>query len=184
MKTSYSKIAKFLSIAVLLGLLVGGFALAFPAIARAQSSNPPAQPTPTDKQAAQAARLEKAYQAELKQLDAQAKRLDAADARVQKAADRIVNLKSQGKDTTALEQELSDFKDELKAARTDHDSAASILKTHAGFDANGKVTDPKLAQDTVQQARKLLRDVPQNVRPAARDLVRAIRQFIRDNRKK
>lgn len=184
MKPTYSKFAKFLSIAVLLGLLVGGFALAFPAVAQAQGSNPPAQPTPTDKQAAQVARLEKAYQAELKALDAQAKRLDTADARVQKVTDRIASLKSQGKDTTAIDQELSDFKDMLKTAHSSHDSAASILKTHAGFDANGKVTDPKLAQDTVQQARKLLRDVPQTLRPAVRDLVRTIRQFLRDNRKK
>jgi hypothetical protein len=180
MNVSFSKIVKIGSLVTLVGLLVGALALAFPAAVQAQDTNPPTQSAPTTP----VEKLEKAYQAELKHLDAQTKRLEAADTRTQKAAERIANLKSKGKDTTVLEQELADFKDSLKSAHSDHDSAASILSTHAGFDASGKVTDAKLAQDTVQQARRLLRETPQTLRPAIRDLVRAVRQFIRDNRRK
>ncbi len=182
-------IHKGITIIVLIGLLVGAAVLAVPAVAQAQSTNPPAATaTPAaqsaqDRQANQAARLEKAYQAELKQSDVQAKRLSAADARVQKFTDRIAALKALGKDTTALDAALSNFKTMLATAHTDHESAANILKTHAGFDASGKVTNAQLAQDTVQQARQLLRDVPQTLRPSIRDIVQAIRQFIKANRR-
>ncbi len=182
-------VRKGVTIIVLIGLLVGAAALAIPAVAHAQPANPPA-PTAApntqsaqDRQANQAARLEKAYQAELKQVDAQTNRLSTVDARVQKFSDRIAALKAQIKDTSALENALNNFKTMLATAHTDHDSAASILKTHAGFDANGKVTNAQLARDTVQQALMLLRDVPQTLRPSLRDMLQAIRQFIKANRK-
>jgi chromosome segregation ATPase len=155
-------------------------ALAFPSAVQAQGTNPPPPPGGQN----QVERLEKAYQRELKALDAQVKRLTAVDERVQKVTERIANLKSQGKDTTALDEALNDFKAAVQEAHTSHDSAAAILKTHAGFDANGKVTDAQQARATVKEAEQLLRRVHQGLRPAIRDVVRAVREFIRDNRKK
>jgi hypothetical protein len=178
------KTARILSMIVIASLVVGAVALAFPAIVKAQGTNPPAQPAGQSQQTKQVDRLEKAYQRELKALDAQAKRLAAADDRVQKFSERIANLKSQGKDVSALEKALNDFKDVLKAARASHDSAAAILRTRAGFDANGKVTDAQQAKDTVQEAAKLLRQARQDLRPAVRDLAQAVRQYIKDNRSK
>ncbi len=178
------KTVKILSIAVIIGLLVGALALAFPAVVQAQGANPPTPPAGPNQPANQAARLEKLYQRELKVLDTQSKRLTVVDQRVQKISEHIANLKSQGKDVTALEQALNDFKAVLQSAHTSHDSAAAILKTHAGFDASGKVIDVQQARDTVQQAQQQLRQVRQDLRPATRDLVRAVRQYIRNNRGK
>ncbi len=174
---------RIISIIVLAGMLAGALALAFPGGVLAQGTNPPA-PSAQNQQANQAARLEKVYQRELKALDAQAKRLTAADNRVQKLGERIANLKSQGKNTSTLEAALADFKAVLSNAHTTHDKAAGILKTHAGFDANGKVSDVQQARQTVQEAGNLLREVHRDLRPALGDLVRAVREFIRDNRGK
>ena len=173
---------RIISIIVLAGMLAGALALVIPGAVQAQGTNPPVPPAGQNQQANQTQRLEKAYQRELKALDAQAKNLTTADDRVAKFAQRIADLKSKGKDTSALEAALADFKDVLKGAHTTHDKAAGILNTHAGFNDQGKVTDIQQARNTVQEADKLLREVHRDLRPAVRDLVRALREFLRDNR--
>ena len=173
---------RIFSIIILAGMLAGALALAFPGAVQAQGTNPPVPTDDAERQARQVERLERAYQRELKALEAQADRLGEAEARAEEFAGRIADLKSKGKDTSALEEALADFKDVLKEARTTHDEAAGILKTHAGFDAQGKVTDIEQARETVREAEKLLREARRDLRPALRKLARAFREFIRDNR--
>lgn len=195
MKIHLSKTAKIVSVIVLIGMLAGAAALAFPAVVSAQSGQPgsqtptqaaPAQPNQQSAQAKQKVidRLEKEYQREQKAIETQSTRLGKADAFVGKAQQRIDGLKSQGKDVTLLLTALDNFQQMLKAAHADHDSAVAILKAHAGFDANGKVTDIQLARSTVQQAAHLMKQVQQDVRPSMRDLAQAIRQFVKANRAK
>jgi small-conductance mechanosensitive channel len=180
------KTARIISIVVLAGMLAGALALAFPGAVLAQDPNPPSPTTPAGQAspARQAERIEQAYQRALKALDAQAKRLAGAGDRVQKLAEHIAGLKSQGKDTTALEEALAEFKTVLKDAHTTHDTAASMLKTHPGFDANGKVTDLQQARETVRASDQLLSEVHRDLRPSIRDLLRAVREYLRDNRGK
>ncbi len=175
---------RIISFIVVAGMLASALALAFPSAAHAQGTNPPVPPTAEEQQARQIKRLEIAYQRELKLLEAQADRLDGADERAEDFAGRIADLKSEGKDTSALEEALADFKDVLKEARTTHDQAAAVLKTHAGFDDQGKVTEIEKARETIREAEKLLREAHRDLRPALRELMRAFREFIRDNRRK
>ena len=178
------KAARIISIIILAGMLASTLALAIPGAAQAQGTNPPVPPAGQEPPARQIERLEKAYQRELKATDAQAERLTGAEERVQKFAERIANLKSKGKDTSALEEALANFNEILKAAHTTHDQAAGILKTHAGFDEQGKVTDIQKARETVRQTEKLLSEVHRDLRPAIRDLARAAHEYLRDNRGK
>lgn len=180
---------KFLSAVVLTTLLVGAFALALPTGVFAQTGNPPAQPTQAapnaqNQQERRDTRLETLFQRAQKQVVNQAKLFAAVDTRLPKLQARIDTLKSQGVNVAALEKAVADFKIELNAARTAHNAAEQILKIHAGFDANGKVTNAQLAKDTLQQATQLLKQARQDVRPSLRNLVQVIRQTIRANAKK
>ena len=185
MKGKNSTIRKILSTIVLAGLLVAGFTLAFPsgkvaASALVQEPQPPADaakiPDPVQ--------LEKAFQRELDLLKGQADRLTKLNERAVKFGERITKLKDEGKDVTALEVALADYKSNISDARSQHEKAAQILNTHAGFDANGKVTDAAKAAETIKDAGKIMRGIHVELRSIVRDLLQAMRKFIRDNRGK
>jgi hypothetical protein len=89
--------------------------------------------------------------------DDQTKRLQAANAVIDAAATWIDRLKAAGKDTSALDSALATYKTQIGAAQADHDAGGSVLSAHAGFGANGKVTDRKAALDTIKSAGKSLR---------------------------
>lgn len=182
MKEKFTSIRKILSIIILAGLFVSAFALAFPSgTAAAASMAQEPQPATNAEKTPDPARLEKAYQRELGLLKAQAERLDRLDERADKFAERIAKLKDEGKDVAVLEKALADFKVKIAAARSQHEEAAIILNTHAGFDANGKVTDVAQASATVKDAGKIMRQIHQELRPTIREMVKVLRQFIRDN---
>ncbi len=178
------KAARILSIIVLAGMLAGALALAFPGAVFAQDTNPPVPPTSEEQKAQQVERLEKVFQRQLKLMEAQGKRLEGADDRVENFAERIADLKAEGKDTSALEEALAKFKDALKEAHTAQDKAVALHKAHAGFDDQGKVTDLQKARETVREIEKLLRGVHRDLEWAVQDLAYAFRKFMRDNRVK
>ncbi len=85
---------------------------------------------------------------------------------------------------TALELALADYKSDISNARSQQEKAALILNTHAGFDANGNVTNVRQAAETIKDAGKIMRRVHLDLRETARDLFQAVRKFFRDNRTK
>jgi hypothetical protein len=95
---------------------------------------------------------------------------------------RIDELKAQGRDTSALEAALASYRDEIAAAQASHSTAADILSAHAGFDADGHVTDPEQARHTVLDARQALQDARLTLRKAVLDLRIAIRDYRQANR--
>ncbi|MCL4465807.1 MAG: hypothetical protein M1401_15810 [Chloroflexi bacterium] len=118
----------------------------------------PPEPTVTAQQAnpetakqAVVARLERVYQREIKVLEGEQTRLDKAANLATKMRQVIDKRKAASKDTKPLEKALDQFTKDVASAQGLHNDAQSILGTHAGFDASGKVTD-------VEQARKTLRD--------------------------
>lgn len=151
------------------------FGAAAPALA--QAGTPPA-PDP----ARQAQRLERLLAREQEWLSRQAENLARANEAADKVQVRIDELKSEGKDTAALEAALAAFQEQLAEAQTAHDAANATLSAHAGFDADGHVTDAILARETVKSAGKSLRDAHRLLREAGHDLRRAIREFRRENR--
>jgi len=87
----------------------------------------------------------------------QSTRLNAADSVIDATRDWINQLKTEGKDTAALESALATYQEQVNAAKVDHDSAASILASPAGFDASGAMTDARTALQTVVSAGRALR---------------------------
>jgi hypothetical protein len=93
----------------------------------------------------------------------------------------ITNEKAKGKDTSGLETAASNFSKAIANADAKFDSAASIMSTHAGFDASGKVTDEALAKTTLQTAQTAMREGNEILRNAQRDLMKALRDYRRAN---
>lgn len=163
----------------LCALLLAGLFLAPAAPAYAGTETPPARPTPDG--AKLDARLVKVYAREQGRLQIQADNLDKANAAAEKGQTLIDALKAKGKDTTALETALATAKAQVAAAQTAHDTAASVLSAHAGFDADGKVTDREQAQQTVKSASEALLDAHLTLKQAQLDLRVAIRNWRKAN---
>lgn len=116
-----------------------------------------------------------------KWLDVQATHLTRANEAANKVQDWIDQLQSQGKDVTPLVSALDTFKSQLATAQASHDTAASLLATHAGFDENGHVIDDSQAQATIRAARQALADAHTVLRQAERDLRQAIHDYRQTN---
>jgi hypothetical protein len=177
--------SRMVAMLVLAGLLVSGFSLIFPSESAAASPVTQAPQSPPDTvDVTDPSQLENAYQRELDMLKAQGDRLARMEERGVKLAEHIAKLKDEGKDVTVLVAALADYKSDISNARSQHEKAALILKTHAGFDANGKVTDIKQAAGTTKDAGKIMRGVHLDLRETSRDLFQAVRKFFRENRRK
>jgi predicted nucleic acid-binding Zn-ribbon protein len=170
MKPFRSLLVKFTAGASALAILAGLF-LANPTPAFAQAPSP--TPTPNTPAPATANRndaLKQAYQAEQTRLSTQETNLGKADSAVTRIQDLITKAKAKNVDTTALETALTAFQSQLASAKTAHATAGNILATHAGFTADGSVTDTAMARQTVQTARQSLVDCANLFGQALRDL--------------
>jgi hypothetical protein len=99
-----------------------------------------------------------------------------------KLAEVIATAQAKGKDTTALEQALATFRQKLAAARADWQTASDTLSSHAGFDAQGKVTDATTARETLQSARTAMQSAHTTVVSARAALRQALATFRKANR--
>lgn len=89
----------------------------------------------------------------------------------------INNQKNAGKDTSTLESALSVFNQSILQAEADHTAAATILSAPAGFDASGKVTDRKTAQQTLRTAGQSLRQAHLTLTQATLNLRLAVSTY-------
>jgi len=153
--------------------LIAGLALAPTGSAYADSATPPA----ANDKAARDARLEKVYQREQNWLNQQAGNLSKAAEAVTKVQTFIAGQNAKGKDTSALQAALTVFQQQLATAQSSHATAASVLGTHNGFDANGHMTDPVAAHQTLIDARQSLRDAHNTLRQGVLDLHRALKAY-------
>jgi hypothetical protein len=171
-----SKLQKVIAGLSVSGLVLAVIIAAIPATsAYAAPGTPPAQD-----QAAETrnARLEQAYQREQEWLSQQQDNLNKMNTVVvDKVQQFITTQQGKGKDVTALQAALATFKSQIVTAQSSHTTAANVLGTHLGFDANGKVTDAAQARQTLLDARQSLRDAHNVMRQAVLDLHRTIRQW-------
>lgn len=149
-------------------------------IVYAQSEEPPAQTEGNDRWARRLAWL---YQKELKLLDRQQERLENTAQVAGKVEEMISKAREKGLDVSALEAALQDYQAGVAEAQMEHNEAAEILETHAGFDENGNVTDIQAAKETVREAHKHLMQAHRTLEQNARQLRMAIRQWLREQRK-
>ncbi len=124
-----------------------------------------------------AARLEQGFAREKDIQVRQEARLAKAEEVIAKTQAYIDKEKAAGYDTSALEAALADFKavrDENAALSAE---AAALIGSHAGFDADGKVSDVQQARKTVKEIGKLQRRFHINAVEASLDLRDALREY-------
>lgn len=124
---------------------------------------PPAAQVSTDK-------LEKAWAHQLKVYERMGKAETVID-RVQNLIDRAT---AKGKDASAVQTALNAFKDAVKTAQPIYESIKGVINSHQGFDADGKVTDPAKALETVKDMHAKI----QSIKTAMNGTVRALHQAI------
>ena len=138
---------KKVTLAVIVIAVLAGTVLALPATVQAAAPE----------QTVSGTRLENLLLRENLALANQEDRLDFSRNVATNTQTWIDGLNSEGKDTTALVNGLAAFNQGIASAQASHDTAAGILASPAGFDANGKVTDNSQALQTISDAGKALR---------------------------
>lgn len=108
--------------------------------------------------------------------------LDRADQMVERFQSLIDRMNENGKDTTALQAALDAFEAALKEAHPIYESAKSLINSHQGFDADGKITDREKAVETVRELGDKLKEVRQIVGEPGKALREAIKAFREANR--
>jgi len=165
MKNSFKK-------TVLLALVAALAAASLPFVSvAAQGANDPTSP------AAQAEvsneRLEKVWARQLKAYERMGK-TDEFVAKVQQLLDRAT---ANGKDVSAIQSALDAFVESAKDAKPIYESANGIINSHQGFDANGKVTDPEKAKETIKAMREKMQEIRTAMDGTGKALHEAIKAF-------
>jgi len=144
-------------------------AMPVPAVSAADSSAPPPP--------WQAFRFERTWERMLRHYARVGDLLDRGDDMMAKSQAMIDRLAEEGKDVSGLEAALDDFAASLKAARPLYASGQGIVNSHAGFDSDGKVTDPEAALETIQALGDKLREIQDAMGGTGRALRDAIWDF-------
>ena len=118
-------------------------------------------------------RLEKIWRRQLRAYE----RLGKAEDFVERAQRLIDRASGNGKDVSAVQSALDAFEQAIKDARPIYESANGIVNSHQGFDAEGNVTDPEKAKDTVQQMGEKLKEIREAMDGTGMALHEAIRAF-------
>ena len=107
----------------------------------------------------------------------QGDRLAKAETFISKVQTLIDKATQKGFDTTAVEAALNAFSVVIPAAQAAHDNGAAIIANHAGFDADGNVTDRPTAIDTVKALVQVLKDTRTAMNGTGKALREAIKAF-------
>jgi hypothetical protein len=153
------------------------------AMSSADDTTPP-QVTPmpeSDGSRAKQVALGKVFQVEEKNHERQQELINKADKGANKLSELIARAKAKGKDTAELEKALADFNTKLGEIRLAYDQTGRLIKQHAGFDDQGKVTDPEIARKTLEDVRKGNQEVRQMLAQAVKALREAGQEFRKAN---
>jgi len=156
-------------------LAFAGLAFA-PAAAYADEGDPPPDAPASGERLI--AELERCLRREREWLSAQAGHLARAGEGLQRAGELIEAAQARGVDTAELEALLDSAYSQLATAQSQHDEAAGILSTHAGFDDGGEVIDREQARQTCLDARQVLQDARQAL-VEVRELAVEMREVVR-----
>jgi DNA repair exonuclease SbcCD ATPase subunit len=122
-------------------------------------------------------KLEKAWARQLKIYERLGNGFDDLDGQIEKIQERIDKAASNGRDVTALQAALDAFEAASKTTQPIYDSIESIVNSHAGFDADGKVTDAEQAKSTVQEMGAKLKEVKSSMDGTGKALREALKAF-------
>jgi hypothetical protein len=122
-------------------------------------------------------KLEQAWARQLHAYERIGKGLERNDAFIDRAQNLIDKAAEKGKDVTALQAALDAFEAAVKEARPVYESAGGIVKSHQGFDENGKVTDAAQAKETVRSMSEKLKEIKTAMDGTGQALREAIKAF-------
>jgi predicted nucleic acid-binding Zn-ribbon protein len=127
-------------------------------------------------------RLERIWARQLQRYERLGKAFEDVDAHIAKFQERIDRAAEKGKDVTELQAALDAYEAALIAAQPTYDSIGSIVSSHAGFDAEGKVTDAEQARSTVEQMRAKMQEVKSAMGGTFKTLREALKAFRKANK--
>jgi hypothetical protein len=122
-------------------------------------------------------RLEQVWGRQLKHYERMGQRFEREDEFMAKAQKLIDRAKENGKDVSAVQAALDAFEAAVQKARPIYESMNGIVNSHQGFDANGKVTDPAGAQETVQAMHAKFQEIKATMDGTGKVLREAIKSF-------
>ncbi len=170
---------------IVMGVLIAGLGLAglsIGSVYAAGSSEPPTPATSTPVAPSPDlvnARLERAFTRQTRIVERLGKLYDNSDQGFTRIQNLLDKAKERGLDVSQVQAALDAVKNALPKGRPFYEQAKSIVNSHKGFDASGKVTDPEAAKATV----KSLHDALGQFRTAMGGTVKALREAIQAFRK-
>ena len=162
--------------------LVTALGVASLPLVRASAAGAYDPPVPPQKQISNE-RLERIWARQLQRYERLGNAFESKDAFTARIQDLIDRAKAKGKDVSAVQTALDAFEAALKKAQPIYESAKGIVNSHQGFDANGKVTDPVKAQETVLAMRGKFKEIKDAMNGTGKGLREAIRAFREANPK-
>jgi hypothetical protein len=141
----------------------------------AQGENPPKAEPSTEQ-------LEKVWAHQVKVYEMLGKAFEDTDTQFARPQELIDRATANGKDASAVQSALNAFKAAVEKSRPIYDNLKALIRTHSGFDANGRVTDAAKAKDTVQEVRTTLKELKTSLNGTGKALREAVKAFREANK--
>jgi hypothetical protein len=141
----------------------------------AQGENPPVREPSVEQ-------LQKAWAHQLKVYEKLGRVFEDGDAHFDHAQELIDKATARGYDTSAVQAALNAFSAAVGRSGSIYNEVDALITTHAGFDANGTVTDVAQAQATVQAVRAKLQELHTSMDGTGKALREAIQAFREANK--
>jgi len=122
-------------------------------------------------------RLERIWARQLRRYERIGNGFERDDAFIERVQDLIDRAAENGKDASAVQAALDAFETALQDAHPIYESANGLVNSHQGFDANGKVTDPAKAQETVDAMHAKFKEIKEAMNGTGKALHEAVKAF-------
>lgn len=127
-------------------------------------------------------KLEKLWARQVQAYERMGKGFEDTEAHIAKIQGMIDKAAENGKDVSALQSALDAYAAALAASKPAYDALGEVITAHAGFDADGKVTDSEQAQATVKEAREQMQALKSSMGDTFKALREAIKAFREANK--
>ena len=161
---------------VLVALIVVLGMAAFPA-SNVYAAGRADETTPPERTEKSGERLEKAWERALKMNQIIGRIFDNVDRVTEKIQTLIDKATENGKDTANLQAALDAFTASVDEARPIYEDAQALIRSHSGFDANGNVTVPEKAIETLKYLKESYQEIREITGVKGKALREAIKAF-------
>ena len=121
--------------------------------------------------------LQNIWQRQQRHYERLGRMLEHADEMIARAEERLSLAAENGEDTAELQAALDAFADAIEDARALYPGASAIVEAHAGFDADGSVTNDEQAHETVRAMHEKLEEIREVLAGPGRALRHALGVF-------